>query len=89
MSSYPKGNHRYRPGVHRVIDDINGFDVYRDQVRMRWDNKLVRHKDWNVRHPQDFLRSRVDRQVVDVTRQEQEDVFSPGPSGDALPWMHE
>lgn len=86
MSSYPK-NWEYRAGRHKVIDDINGFECYSDQVAERWDNVLVRHGDNNPRHPQDFLRGRSDKIRVDgPVRIEPEETYMVGNrTSDELP----
>lgn len=78
MSSFPK-RWSYRPGRHKIIDDLNGFECYSDQVTERWDNVVVRHKDNNPRHPQDFLRGRKDKIQVDgPVRLEPDDIYMIG-----------
>jgi len=62
-------------GDYNCIDDLHGFKLKRSECRVRWDNALVPSEDWEERHPQDFLRSRQDRQKVPNARPEQTDVF--------------
>lgn len=64
---------------HRVICDVCGFEYMASETRMRWDNARVCMKDWEPRHPQDFVRARRDRQAVRNPRPPPPDVFlSPG-----------
>ena len=48
--------------------DVCGFDYRRSQMRQRWDGLWTCHKDWEPRHPQDFVKGRPDRQSVPVAR---------------------
>lgn len=65
----------YIPGDYYVLCDECGFKVRSSQTRRRWDNKRVCLKDWETRHPQDFVRGRHDRQRVPNPRPEPSDVF--------------
>ena len=66
----------YKPGRHYVVCDICGFEFYDDEVKTTWDGKVVCEKDWEPRHPQDFVRARPDKISVDEPRRpEPEDVF--------------
>jgi len=66
-------------GDHWVICDVCGFKVRASQSLKRWDGLLVCHKDWETRHPQEDVRGRVDRQLVDNPRPPPADVFvNPG-----------
>lgn len=65
----------YRPGDHYVICDECGFKVRASETRKRWDNYRVCTKDWEPRHPQDYVRGRRDRQRVSDPRPETVDVF--------------
>ena len=62
-------------GDHNVICDYSGFKVRASQCRMTWDGYFVHKKYWEPRNQQDFVRGRVDRQTVQITRPEQTDVF--------------
>lgn len=65
----------YRPGDYYVICDVCGFKVRASETRRRWDNLRVCTKDWETRHPQDFVRGRRDRQRVNDPRPEPADNF--------------
>ena len=66
---------RWVSGDHLVICDVCGFEFYRSQTRLRWDNLLVCRADFELRHPQDFLRVKPEKIGVDIARPEQTDVF--------------
>lgn len=61
-------NPGYRPGDHWMVCDRCGFDYRFSQMRKTWDGLWVCHKDWEPRHPQDFVRGKSDRQVPPVVR---------------------
>lgn len=65
----------YRPGRHLVVCDRTGFVIYDDDARKEWNGLLVRSESWEPRHPQDFVRGRVDRQTVPDPRPRPNDVF--------------
>lgn len=68
-------NEGYQPGNHWVQCDECGFKVRANETRIRWDGMRVCLKDWEPRHPQDFVRGRRDRQRVPNPRPESPDVF--------------
>ena len=65
-----RGNH-YRPGEWKVICDQCGFVRYASQVAKQW-NGLYTCTDtcWESRHPQEFVRGRIDHQVPPFVRPE-------------------
>jgi len=65
----------YRPGDHYVICDVCGFKLRSTETRVRWDKLRVCEKDWEPRHPQDFVRGKKDRQRVPNPRPEAPDTF--------------
>jgi hypothetical protein len=65
----------YRAGDHYVICDCCGFKVRASDTRKRWDGLRVCTKDWETRHPQDFVRGRMDRIRVPDARPEAPDSF--------------
>lgn len=65
----------YRPGDYYVICDVCGFKMRASETSKRWDGLKVCKKDWEPRHPQDFVRGKKDRQAVPNARPEQSDVF--------------
>lgn len=60
----PKPRYNYRHGDFYRICDRSGFKVHASQTRREWNGLIVRSKDWEPRHPQDFVRSFGDRQSV-------------------------
>jgi hypothetical protein len=62
-------NDYFKPGDWNVICDRCGLKKKRSQCRMTWDNLLVCSDTcWESRHPQDFVRGRVDSQRVPISR---------------------
>lgn len=51
----------YRPGDYYVTCDRTGFKVLASKARKEWTGALVRNESWEARHPQDFVRSRLDK----------------------------
>lgn len=69
----------YKHGDWNAICDVCGFKFKASQLRRRWDGFMVCEKDWEPRHPQDFVRGTKDDQSVAFTRPEPTDTFlSPG-----------
>ena len=65
------------PGAWKATCDVCGFEFYSDEVKKRWDGLIVCEKDFETRHPQDFVRAIPDRQTTPWSRPEQPDVFIP------------
>ncbi len=65
----------YVAGDSYVICDECGFKVRASETRKRWDNRRVCPKDWEPRHPQDFVRGRHDKIRTADPRPEPPDVF--------------
>ena len=65
----------YRHGDHLVICDVCGFTGYRSEMRVRWDGLMVCDKDFEERHPQDFVRGVRDNQAIVDGRSEPTDRF--------------
>lgn len=56
----------------RVCDRCGG--VFRASMTFRtWDGLFVCREDWETRHPQDFVRGRIDNQTIPNARPEQVD----------------
>ena len=66
---------RYSHGNPNKQCDICGFKYKASEIQKRWDGLWVCHYDMEARQPQDTIRSRPDKQSVDVARPEGEDVF--------------
>lgn len=66
----------YRPGSHYVIDDRTGARIRVEDARQEWNGAVVHRDEFEERHPQEFVRGRVDRQVAEgVKRPEPVDVL--------------
>ena len=57
------------------ICDVCGFKCRASETSKRWDGLMVCREDFEPRHPQDFVRGRLDRQNVPDPRPEPADVF--------------
>ncbi|HET7832363.1 MAG TPA: hypothetical protein VFK88_05310, partial [Gallionella sp.] len=55
-------------GDSNAICDCCGFKVKQSQLRKRWDGAMVCSKDFEVRHPQDFMKGRPERNYVKDAR---------------------
>lgn len=51
----------YKAGGSWGICDECGFKFRLSELRRRWDKALVCKKDWEPRHPQEFIRGKADR----------------------------
>lgn len=77
----------YRPGDYYVICDECGLQYRASQTRKRWDGLRVCNKDWEPRHPQDFVRGRTDRYRVHDAKPEQFLISTAGwDDGEVLAW---
>lgn len=65
----------YNSGDWNAICDACGRHVKASELRRRWDGFMVCSRDWETRHPQDFVRGVVDTQAPVWTRPEPEDYF--------------
>lgn len=43
--------------TYRVICDVCGWKLWNYELKQRWDGQMVCEKDWEPRHPMDFLKS--------------------------------
>ena len=66
----PNSGDSYRHGDYWMICDSCGFKYRRSEMRMRWDNLMVCRKDWEPRHPQDYVRGIVEKIAVEIARPE-------------------
>ena len=67
-------------GDWNAICDVCRFKFKASDLRRRWDNLMVCEKDWEPRHPQDFIRAIPDMQALPWTRPETSDVSINGGS---------
>lgn len=66
---------RYKKGDWNAVCDSCGQRFKMSQLRERWDGLMVCSKDFEDRHPQDFVRAKADGQAVPVTKPESTDTF--------------
>jgi hypothetical protein len=65
----------YKPGVWNAICDVCGFEFKSDKMKKRWDGLMVCSDDFELDHPQKYLRVREESQSVPWVRTEPEDTF--------------
>ena len=67
----------YKHGDWNVIDDRSGRKRKASQMLKEWTGRYVHRKDWEPRHPQDFVRGVLDKQnpPVRLVTGEQADSF--------------
>lgn len=63
----------YRPGDFWRIDDRTGSKVRSSDTVKQWDGLIVHRDEFEERHPQDFVRGRIDKQRVHDPRPEPTD----------------
>ncbi len=69
------GENNYIPGDNWVIDDRTGFKIRASDAVQEWSGAVVRKQSAEPRHPQDFVRGRIDDSRPAVVRPRQPDVF--------------
>lgn len=79
----------YEHGQHNVLCDRCGFKYKARQLRLEWNGLRTCHGEgtngcWEVRHPQEFIKGKEDRQAPPWTRPEPEDSFPANITGDDL-----
>ena len=65
----------YLSGDEWFICDSCGGKFRRSEGRLRWDNLFVCPHDYELRHPQDLVKARTDKIVIDLPRPRPADVF--------------
>lgn len=58
------GSDRYRKGGYWRIDDRSGERVRASDTLKEWNGAIVAKDAYEPRHPQDFIRGRLDKQAV-------------------------
>jgi hypothetical protein len=66
----------YSKGDYNCLCDICGFKFKSSNLRRRWDGYMVCPKDFEYRHPQDYVRGVKDTQNLPWTRPEPPDTFT-------------
>ena len=64
-------------GEWNVICDSCGKKIKSGEAKQRWDGFIVCPDDFENRHPQDFIKTRVDKMIVPFSRPRPPDVFIP------------
>ncbi len=67
---------KYQHGTHNAICDTCGFKFKASQLRMTWDGFYVCDLCWEPRHPQDFVRAKVDKLRVDIVRPDDDILYA-------------
>ena len=65
----------YKHGTWNAICEVCGGKFKNEELLLRWDNKMVCRKDYEVRHSLDFLRTSQRELSVPWTRPEAGDSF--------------
>ena len=65
----------YKRGEWKVVCDVCGFEHYASNVKKRWDGLIVCPEDFELDHPQKYIRVREDGLPVALIRREPADVF--------------
>jgi hypothetical protein len=68
--------HKYIPGDYLMICDECGLTYRKSQMSQRWDKLWVCKKDYEPRHPQEYVRGKADNISVPVPRPETETYIS-------------
>jgi len=66
---------KYESGGWWLLCDVCNKKIEAHKSKKRWDGFVVCPDDWEIRHPQDFIKPTIDKIVVPFTRPRQEDVF--------------
>ena len=67
----------YLSGDHNITCDVCSKKIKMSEAKLRWDGFLVCKDDYEMRHPQDFVRARQDKISVSNTRPIPVMVFVP------------
>jgi hypothetical protein len=65
----------YKPSEHLAICDSCGYRFHSSELRKDWRGFMVCKKDYEPRHPQDFVTSSPDKISVKDPRPEVADIF--------------
>jgi len=68
----------YRKGQNNIIDDFTGFKRKSGDLQKNYNGYLVDSSNFEVRHPQETLRIRGDKQSVTNVRKEVESFLEVG-----------
>lgn len=76
---------RYVKGDYKTTCDVCGRRYLASQLRQRWDGLMTCKDDYEERHPQDFVRARVDNLSVPWSRPEPSNTFVAADYAGAIP----
>jgi hypothetical protein len=79
------GNDYYKPGDWNCVCDRCGFQYKASELKKTWDGLMVCPKDYEPRHPQDFVRGVKDDQSVPWSKPEAPDSFTSGATALVVP----
>lgn len=65
------------PGTWATLCDVCGFRFPSDKLKRRWDGLMTCSKDFELRHPQDFIKVREETLVPSYTRPYPEPSYVP------------
>lgn len=65
----------YKPGQWNALCDVCGWKFKSAELLERWDGLMVCKKDYETRHPQDFLRVDADDAGIPWSRPQPPDNF--------------
>jgi hypothetical protein len=63
--------------------DVCGFRFKASELRKRWDGMMTCSEDWEMRHPQDFIRSVKEKPAPPFSRPRNDDIEDPFGTGSA------
>lgn len=66
---------RYVRGDWKAVCDVCGRFYLASELKKRWDGVMVCSVDYELRHPQDFVRAKQDIQAPPWTRPQNADIF--------------
>ena len=66
---------RYDKGLWKALCDVCGREFKSSEQSKRWDGLMVCRQDFEIRHPQDFVRGVPDLQIVPWIRDEPTDTY--------------
>jgi hypothetical protein len=55
-------------GDSKAVCDVCGFDMHQSMLRKRWDGAMVCPQDFELRHPQDLIQAKSERNNVKDAR---------------------
>jgi hypothetical protein len=68
-------NHKYLSGEWNCLCDRCGFKFKSSELKKDWQGLMVCSKDYEARHPQDFIKVSPEKAIPEWTRPRTEDSF--------------